>query len=139
MNIVHPTHVEDLYLHNYLLLNDVSHTDGVTYTGCYVDASERALSSDKIRTSDMTIETCLAHCRTSGHMYAGVQYSNECWCGYDYNKHGVADEADCNKTCSGNDDQFCGGTFRNSVFRLSKYLLANLIDQKPKPNVKLNP
>ena len=96
--------------------------DNAIYLGCYVDKDDRALPSDYISRLDMTIERCLTHCRTIGHMYAGLQNGSGCWCGDNYNKYGEADEAYCNKTCSGNDEQLCGGEYRNSVVKLSKYI-----------------
>ena len=55
-----------------------------------------------------------------GYKYAGLQYSEECYCGNSgYDRYGVGDG--CNQTCSGNSDQICGGAFRNSVYLIRKY------------------
>ena len=51
--------------------------------GCYKDSfSERLLNGASIKQKeDNTHESCLKICSESGFLYAGVQYSNECFCG----------------------------------------------------------
>jgi len=51
-----------------------------------------------------------------GLKYAGVQNGNQCFCGNSYGRYGVKSESDCNKKCSGNADQICGGSWRNNVY-----------------------
>ena len=48
-------------------------------------------------------------------MYAGTQYSKECFCGNEYDRYGEADN--CDMTCSGEKDQICGGSWAMSVSR----------------------
>ncbi|XP_070562426.1 uncharacterized protein [Ptychodera flava] len=91
--------------------------DYAEYMGCYRDQSARALPEYK-QTDDMTVRKCLKFCYDSGHTYAGVQYSKQCFCGSDYNKYGQKKAEDCASHCVGNDQQNCGGTWRNSVYRL---------------------
>ena len=47
----------------------------------------------------------------------GLQASIRCYCGNGYDKYGAAGEADCDKTCSGNVNEICGGFWRNSVYK----------------------
>ena len=47
----------------------------------------------------------------------GMQYARECWCDNNYGSLGQdVDETGCNMPCSGNSDQTCGGSWRNSVY-----------------------
>ena len=54
----------------------------------------------------------------AGYKYAGLQYSNQCWCGNStaYSKYG---QTGCDETCPGNSEQICGGSFYNSVYKIS--------------------
>ncbi|XP_072020008.1 lactadherin-like [Amphiura filiformis] len=70
----------------------------------------------------MTLELCFKHCGSSGHAYAGLQASRQCWCGYvtdNYSRHGTASENECSSPCPGNDQQKCGGHWRNAVYGLN--------------------
>ena len=51
------------------------------------------------------------------YLYAGVQYTSECFCGNSYGKYGSLPESSCNMPCSGNKTQICGGTWSNSVYK----------------------
>ena len=51
-----------------------------------------------------------------GYKYAGLQYTRQCFCGNEYGRRGVANEADCRAVCPGESKQTCGGTWRNSIY-----------------------
>ncbi|XP_070555662.1 sialate:O-sulfotransferase 2-like [Ptychodera flava] len=87
------------------------------YIGCFEDQSDRALPVYQQR-DDMTVGKCLKFCRDGGYTYAGVQNRKQCFCGSDYNKYGEKKAADCGSHCVGNDNENCGGTWRNGVYRL---------------------
>ncbi|XP_070555713.1 uncharacterized protein [Ptychodera flava] len=87
------------------------------YIGCYEDQADRALPVYD-ETDDMTVRKCVKSCYDTGHRYAGVQYSKQCFCGSDYNKYGEKKAEDCASHCVGNDQENCGGTWRNGVYRL---------------------
>ena len=60
----------------------VSSITGWTYMGCYTDAlNTRALSTNIYFDSAMTVEKCLAYCKTQGALTAGVEYGTQCYCG----------------------------------------------------------
>ena len=69
----------------------------------------------------MTIGMCINFClelQDINNRYAGVEYSNECWCGIEgaqYDQYGRRDESDCSMPCVGNPSQTCGGFFRIEV------------------------
>lgn len=59
----------------------------------------------------------------------GLQHETECFCGDVYDKYGIDDEERCDRLCSGNGSQYCGGAFRNSVwFIFSSELVSNWKD-----------
>lgn len=68
--------------------------------------------------SSVTVQTCVAAARQAGYKYAGLQDGRQCFAG---NTLGYAKkpETDCNKKCTGNDQQICGGSWRNSVYLTS--------------------
>ncbi len=51
-----------------------------------------------------------------GNVYAGVQFSEECFCGDSYGSQGQADESECNMQCKGDATEMCGAANRNSVY-----------------------
>ena len=70
----------------------------------------------------MTLNDCFDHCRTAGKRYATLQVGAECFCGDSnarYDMYGMALTDDqCDNPCGGNNEQICGGTWRNSVYDL---------------------
>lgn len=90
--------------------------DGYKYDGCYSEANNGGRILDRTYYIDLvgnTIEKCVAFCKGKGHSMAGVEYSQECWCGSEIRnggkKLGAAEEAKCNLPCKGNVGQVCGG------------------------------
>lgn len=63
----------------------------------------------------MTEQACAIFCDTAGFKYAGVEYSQECFCSNTLTA-AVATEASCSMTCSGDPDQLCGGPNRLNIF-----------------------
>jgi hypothetical protein len=58
--------------------------NGWTSSGCYVDSiGARALpyGINTINAGSMTVESCLDACWSLGYRYAGLEYSQECYCG----------------------------------------------------------
>ncbi|KZV98124.1 hypothetical protein EXIGLDRAFT_327652 [Exidia glandulosa HHB12029] len=63
-----------------------------------------------------TPNTCLQRCASGGFGYASVTNGNECWCSA---SEPVIDEKsswNCNKPCSGDKSQNCGGRFHSAVY-----------------------
>ncbi len=108
------------------LLNFFFITGSLIYLGCYNDDAERALPNFPISNSDMTRELCWKHCVSHKQRYAAVQYATECFCGDSddaYDRYGKADDSNCNRPCSGNSEEICGGSWNQNVFELGKVLL----------------
>ena len=53
-----------------------------------------------------------------GYVYAGMQHSDECFCGPSGNatRHGKVGDEQCNYTCTGNAEEMCGGIWRLSIW-----------------------
>jgi hypothetical protein len=80
------------------------------YIGCFKEnnpgrqLAAAAYSDTKNNTNDHCTTTCLG----LGYIFAGTQYSHECWCG---NAIPIQkdDDKNCNSLCTGNTNQICGG------------------------------
>ncbi|KAK1752340.1 WSC domain-containing protein [Echria macrotheca] len=71
---------------------------------------------------NMTNELCLSSCAAAGYIYAGTEWSRECWCANAYaptRQPGttVASVGNCNFRCSGDVSQFCGGDAWLSLYQ----------------------
>ena len=94
-----------------------------TFIGCYKDNSDRALPNYPTHSKEMTVDKCLEHCHSFDQKYAGMQNRNKCFCGDAmtiYDRYGRDDIEYCNTLCQGDIAQFCGGSWRNSVYILGK-------------------
>jgi hypothetical protein len=91
------------------------------YVGCFHDFSTRTLPV-LLMASGATVESCIDTALGNGYSYAGVQNGGECHAGNAL--PGVAaPESDCAASCSANSAQFCGGAWRNSVYRTPAFPL----------------
>ncbi|EJT97858.1 hypothetical protein DACRYDRAFT_84208 [Dacryopinax primogenitus] len=98
----------------------VTQSSGWTSLGCYVDASNRALNAMYADSLSMTKEWCQNYCLSSGFIYAGVEYAEECMCGNSITTgsgQGVlATDGRCNIGCLGNAGEQCGGTWGINIW-----------------------
>lgn len=68
----------------------------------------------------MTVEACLAFCRIGAYIYAGLEYTKECWCASYLDGLSVKlDDSDCNMACIGNATEVCGGSLKLTVYKSS--------------------
>jgi hypothetical protein len=89
------------------------------YLECVVD-SPRLLPKLLVAADTMTVETCLGLAQSSGYLYAGLEYSRECWVGNALlSPLTVASPTDCNMPCMGALGELCGGSSRLSLYTLS--------------------
>lgn len=75
------------------------------------DLSYRPYESD----DGQTPKTCIEACASAGYAYAGVQYSNQCFCGTFFGTYGTID-AVCDFPCAGDSSEFCGGFWANGIY-----------------------
>ncbi|KAJ8703531.1 hypothetical protein PTI98_002148 [Pleurotus ostreatus] len=66
---------------------------------------------------NLTVEGCINVCSGMGMTVAGMEFSQECYCGNTLiNGATQGDEASCNMACGGNPTEACGGPNRLSVY-----------------------
>merc|ERR1712198_259869 len=106
------------YGHLVLFLCIFKLSDAYFFRGlCYADSRNRVLPYALKKDYSMTIEKCIAHCRSCDYDYAGVEYGHECWCGnkepaYNLRRH----YSECSTKCPGNHYQRCGASLRINVY-----------------------
>ncbi len=99
-----------------IVRTSVSTAGDNSYLGCFRDLKDRDLSGYTFNSPQMTKKLCMETCRKKGFGYAGLQYSQYCFCGNSYGRLGKADN--CNMACAGNSKETCGGGWANSVYRV---------------------
>lgn len=71
----------------------------------------------------LTVQKCIKACKKSGFNSAGLEWSQECFCGNVSQNTIDAEEAplqECNMPCTGNAVQFCGGPQRMLIYVANK-------------------
>lgn len=123
------THIRQTSMHSFHLLSlaglglaaSIRRDDsGFTYSGCYSDSQgSRSLTNGGYSGPDVTPTTCVSYCSNKGFNYAGLEYGNECWCGYVLQPSAVKKaETDCSMTCAGSTSgqDVCGNGDRLSIY-----------------------
>ncbi|KAI9826107.1 MAG: hypothetical protein M1832_000556 [Thelocarpon impressellum] len=91
-----------------------------TSSGCYTDGvgGQRTLSGAAYASNmGMSNVACINYCDERDYVYAGTEYSSECYCGNTLSAaSGPAPAADCSMACSGNITEACGGPGRLNLF-----------------------
>ncbi|KAH7925711.1 copper radical oxidase-like protein [Leucogyrophana mollusca] len=92
--------------------------------GCYSDsAATRALPYGITVAGSVTAETCTSACYNAGYPLAGMEYSDECYCGLVLGSGSALSPAtDCDMTCAGNSSEYCGGPNRLTVYNYTSTL-----------------
>ncbi|KAF8418952.1 WSC-domain-containing protein [Tirmania nivea] len=106
---------------------------GWSYDGCAIDKLDSRTLPIRTGDNDMTIEKCIDYCVSNGQTYAGLQYSNECYCGTSIAADRKGDYL-CAMPCAGDASEICGDGQRLSVYKKGLDKLPNT----PRPN-KLAP
>ncbi|KAI8806739.1 WSC domain-containing protein [Cladochytrium replicatum] len=97
-----------------------SSVNGFSPYGCYSEGVikyHRAIGKASLVDPAMTVEKCTSFCSAKGYTLAGLEYSNECWCGnkIEFSNSPIA-ENECDLKCAGNAQQTCGGEDAISVW-----------------------
>jgi protein xylosyltransferase len=87
--------------------------------GCFKDSKKNRLLSklySNFKESN-SAKKCIQTCLQSGFLFAGVQYSTECFCGNTEPdiKHKLPDSS-CNMKCPADQKSICGGYFTMNVY-----------------------
>ncbi|XP_054269533.1 uncharacterized protein LOC128990907 isoform X2 [Macrosteles quadrilineatus] len=87
------------------------------YVGCYKDdENSRQLDGHLEDSGFLTHLKCTGLCYSRGFLYAGTQYSYQCFCGdKPPNPNLKLAEKECFKRCTGDPGEICGGPTRNSI------------------------
>jgi sulfur relay (sulfurtransferase) complex TusBCD TusD component (DsrE family) len=96
-------------------VSDSSYCTGTTYLGCYTDDANRAMPV-RLMSSGATVESCTSAAATRGFPYAALEWYGACLAGFtpSYNK---TNEGECNTRCTANQNEWCGGAWRSSMYR----------------------
>ena len=91
---------------------------GVSLVGeCFQDSAQRVLPDVAVTIQELTVEKCLTHCWDLGYVFAGVQFSSECYCSQNPpTPYTPVASSECNMACTGDADQTCGGSLRINVY-----------------------
>ena len=92
---------------------------GWAYEGCYNDSIHApVLSLKQPHNSNPTVQTCVWSCYQQGYSISALEDRRQCFCGNSILNGGtLADwDFDCNTTCSGNEEEICGGTEKLSIY-----------------------
>ncbi|KAH0556930.1 hypothetical protein GP486_005282 [Trichoglossum hirsutum] len=100
---------------------DLTASMGWEYVGCGHDSSsDRTFKGDSFRDAAMTVEKCVNFCAGKGFTFAGLEFTNECYCDNSL----PADRApipgvlgNCDMACAGDAAEFCGGGSRLSIYQ----------------------
>jgi len=85
------------------------------YNGCYVDSAARVLSDHPHTSTAMTLKKCETLCQNFTHY--GLQLNDQCFCGNTFkNPTTIVADRECDKKCSGNNSETCGGFWRMYVY-----------------------
>jgi len=95
------------------IYNQVTELEGyyASPVGCFEDdylGVRFFADSQTVFTNTNTPERCALFCHTQGHVYAGVEFGVECFCGTSLGEKPRVDDFRCNMPCSGDATQTCG-------------------------------
>lgn len=95
--------------------------DGWSYTDCFADSIDSRLFPVEIDQASATASSCIAYCSGQSYSAAGIEYSNQCFCGstQDLTKSTASRSTQCSMTCAGNSSSICGGPGAITVYQLS--------------------
>lgn len=89
--------------------------------GCFSSSSSFPTFYKAIESAEMTLDTCVQLCDSQNALYAGA-VDNQCFCADKFDAETRAAEQDqCDKPCSGNKDEVCGGEGLLTVYGAVKH------------------
>ncbi|KAL7269705.1 hypothetical protein RUND412_007620 [Rhizina undulata] len=86
---------------------------------CVQDQLDSRTLLERTSLDDMTVPKCIDYCVGKGFTYAGLEYSNECYCGNSITSDHIQAVSKCSIPCAGESNQICGDAQRLSVYRKS--------------------
>ncbi|KAI5193666.1 hypothetical protein E4T39_08850 [Aureobasidium subglaciale] len=102
------------------------------YQGCYNESvvQSRALTAASFsNTTGMTNELCATYC--AGYAYFGTEFKEQCFCGSKLPADvGLNSNTSCLMQCPGNENEYCGGNARLTLFKYN----GTIVDPLSCPN-----
>lgn len=93
---------------------------GWSYMSCYEDSVYARTLTVRVETSTPnSVASCTSACKNAGYKYAGVEWSSECWCDNEIRSARTGGFNDCDMICSGNPNEYCGGSQRLNLYQLT--------------------
>lgn len=93
--------------------------NGWNSVGCYQDiVAARVLPHMEQISGGMTVEKCLDACHSSGYAFAGLEWSQECFCGPTLPPTPATDGR-CDMPCQADSSEICGGGLGLTVYEYS--------------------
>ncbi|XP_075235447.1 uncharacterized protein LOC142332726 isoform X2 [Lycorma delicatula] len=116
-------YVELITLYFLFQFTVVHNNQELQYIGCFIDEIEtnRLLNGHQENLYHAnTPHHCVELCYSLGYLYAGLQFSVQCFCGdrHPFSEAKVVD-GQCNMTCSGDKSEKCGSDWRLSIYSTS--------------------
>ena len=96
-------------------------SDTQAWTGqCVQDSSSRLLPKS-VSVSSNSPANCMKACKGAGYKFAGVQSTNQCFCGKNAPPaYTIKPSRECDRACPGNTGQKCGGSWRMNIYSIGK-------------------
>ncbi|RIA97316.1 WSC domain-containing protein [Glomus cerebriforme] len=92
------------------------------YKGCFEDnkiCGQRILGNKCETLDTITVNLCIDYCREGNFKYAGLETSNQCFCGNSYgDMERLLPSEYCSASCGGNNSQICGGIWALSIYEV---------------------
>jgi hypothetical protein len=107
----------EIFLNDQYIDPTIATVPGFAYRGCRAEPDEaRSLPDMRFLEEDMTPAMCTSLCSDAGFLYAGLQWSRECWCASTIKGGHWVSDSECDMLCGGDKNSFCGAHKRNTVY-----------------------
>lgn len=110
------------------------------YIGCYTDNTAGRVFSHDLTNSipggytNMTIANCARAANSSGYLYFGIEYSQECWADMRIATSSMLrSNASCNMPCKGNSSEFCGSGDLLQTYQLTSNITSIVYFKEAQP------
>jgi hypothetical protein len=105
---------------------------GWTYKSCYEDSVYgRTLSQQVNIPGGNSVLACTTACKAAGYKFAGVEWSNECFCDNKINFNRAGDLEGCDMVCDGNQLEYCGGAQKLNIYEFEALLASTTTVSQP--------
>ena len=87
------------------------------YGKCAKNDPDHPLFNYKYSDGEMTRQKCRQICTSGYFVYFGLENGTDCYCGNTIDKPAYVSILECNKPCSGDPFEFCGGASRMNILK----------------------